>query len=514
MTRFPFARCALAASLVAAFAAAGVHYAPGASAAAVATGPSPAAIVVRAAPGMEGMPGAATAQPAFAPSARGSVDFSDIVERYGPAVVNVSVTGRAPRGAPRGGPGAEPEPDDALREFLRRFGPPGTQQAPRGEVPAVRGLGSGFIVSADGLILTNAHVVEGAEEIVVRLTDRREFRAKLVGADPQTDVAVLRIEARNLPTVKLGDPSRVKVGEPVLAIGSPYGFENTVTAGIVSAKSRSLPDDTYVPFLQTDVAVNPGNSGGPLFDARGEVIGINSQIYSRTGGFQGLSFAIPIDVATRVQGQLVSTGRVERGRLGVSIQELDQSLARAFGMETPRGALVTGVAPGSPGAAAGLRTGDVIVALDGRPIDRSAELPARVAEMKPGQRASIEVLRERSSKTLSIIVGTFTPEKVATASDAQPPGAPQPAARLGLAVRELRAGEGGPGQPAGLLVESAGGPAGQAGIRPGDRILSVNGTAVSTVAQLRDRVSAAGDEVALLIQRNDARVFVSLRLAA
>jgi serine protease Do len=514
MTRFPFARCALAASLVAAFAAAGVHYAPGASAAAVATGPSPAAIVVRAAPGMAGMPGAATAQPAFAPSARGSVDFSDIVERYGPAVVNVSVTGRAPRGAPRGGPGAEPEPDDALREFLRRFGPPGTQQAPRGEVPAVRGLGSGFIVSADGLILTNAHVVEGAEEIVVRLTDRREFRAKLVGADPQTDVAVLRIEARNLPTVKLGDPSRVKVGEPVLAIGSPYGFENTVTAGIVSAKSRSLPDDTYVPFLQTDVAVNPGNSGGPLFDARGEVIGINSQIYSRTGGFQGLSFAIPIDVATRVQGQLVSTGRVERGRLGVSIQELDQSLARAFGMETPRGALVTGVAPGSPGAAAGLRTGDVIVALDGRPIDRSAELPARVAEMKPGQRASIEVLRERSSKTLSIIVGTFTPEKVATASDAQPPGAPQPAARLGLAVRELRAGEGGPGQPAGLLVESAGGPAGQAGIRPGDRILSVNGTAVSTVAQLRDRVSAAGDEVALLIQRNDARVFVPLRLAS
>jgi serine protease Do len=507
MTRFPFARGALAASLVAAFAAAGVHYSPGASAAAAAIRPSPAAIVAQAAPGI---PGAPAAQPALAPSARGSVDFSDIVERYGPAVVNVSVTGRASRGSR----GAEPAPDDALREFLRRFGPPGAQQAPRGDTPAVRGLGSGFIVSADGLILTNAHVVEGAEEIVVRLTDRREFRAKLVGADPQTDVAVLRIEARNLPTVRLGDPSRVKVGEPVLAIGSPYGFENTVTAGIVSAKSRSLPDDTYVPFLQTDVAVNPGNSGGPLFDARGEVIGINSQIYSRTGGFQGLSFAIPIDVATRVQGQLVTTGRVERGRFGVSIQELDQSLARAFGMDTPRGALVTGVEPGSPGAAAGLRTGDVIVALDGRPIDRSAELPARVAEMKPGQRVSIEVLRERSSKTLSIIVGTFTPEKVAVVGDAQPPGAPQPAARLGLAVRELRAGEGSPGQPAGLLVEAAGGPAAQAGIRPGDRILSVNGTAVSTVAQLRDQVSAVGDEVALLIQRNDARVFVPLRLAS
>jgi serine protease Do len=511
MTRFPFARGVLAASLVAAFAAAGVHYAPGASAAAAtATRPTPAAVVAQAAPALPGAPAVPSAQPVLAPSVRGSVDFSDIVERYGPAVVNVSVTGRAARS----GPGAEPLPDEALREFLRRFGPPGAQQGPRGETPAVRGLGSGFVVSADGLILTNAHVVEGAEEIVVRLTDRREFRAKLVGADPQTDVAVLRIEARNLPTVKLGDPSRVKVGEPVLAIGSPYGFENTVTAGIVSAKSRSLPDDTYVPFLQTDVAVNPGNSGGPLFDARGEVIGINSQIYSRTGGFQGLSFAIPIDVATRVQGQLVATGRVERGRFGVSIQELDQSLARAFGMETPRGALVTAVEPGSPAAAAGLRTGDVIVALDGRPIDRSAELPARVAEMKPGQRASLEVLRDRGAKTLPIVAGTFTPAKVTTAGDAQPPGAPQPAARLGLAVRELRAGEGGPGQPAGLLVEASGGPAAQAGIRPGDRILSVNGTAVSTVAQLRDRVSAAGDEVALLIQRNDARVFVPLRLAS
>jgi len=299
----------------------------------------------------------------------------------------------------------------------------------------------------------------------------------------------------------------------VLAIGSPYGFENTVTAGIVSAKSRSLPDDTYVPFLQTDVAVNPGNSGGPLFDARGEVIGINSQIYSRTGGFQGLSFAIPIDVASRVQGQLVATGRVERGRFGVSIQELDQSLARAFGMSTPRGALVTGVEPDSPAAAAGLKTGDVIVALDGRPIDRSAELPARVAEMKPGQRAALEVLRDRRSTTLQIVTGTFTPAK-ATAAGAQPPGAPQPAARLGLALRELRAGEGGPGQAAGLVVEASGGPAAQAGIQPGDRILSVNGVSVSTVAQLRDRVSAAGDEVALLIQRNDIRVFVPLRLSS
>ncbi|MCZ8106013.1 MAG: Do family serine endopeptidase, partial [Burkholderiales bacterium] len=354
----------------------------------------------------------------------------------------------------------------------------------------------------------NAHVVNGADEITVRLTDRREFRAKLVGLDPQTDVAVLRIDAKGLPTVRLGDPSRVKVGEPVLAIGSPYGFENTVTAGIVSAKSRSLPDDTYVPFIQTDVAVNPGNSGGPLFDARGEVIGINSQIYSRTGGFQGLSFAIPIDVASQVQAQLVEHGKVVRGRFGVSIQELDQSLARAFGLEAPRGALVTGVEPGSPAAAAGLKTGDVIVALDGAPISRSAELPARVAGMKPGQRASLEVLRERRPQTMSIVVGGAEPVRTAQAEPAAVPAA----SRLGLSVRELRPGEAGAGEPAGLLVESAGGPAAQAGIRPGDRILSVNGAPVATVAQLRDRVKAAGDAVALLIQREDARVFVPLRL--
>jgi serine protease Do len=499
MTRLPFARGALAASLVAAFVAAGAHFAPALTPDARAATPG-AAVVAPAASVATG-----------APAARGGVDFSEIVERYGPAVVNVSVTGRS---AQRGGPGADAA-DEALREFLRRFGPgvPIPPQRPDAQAP-VRGLGSGFIVAADGLILTNAHVVDGAEEIVVRLNDRREFRAKLVGLDTQTDVAVLRIDAKGLPTVKLGDPSKVKVGEPVLAIGSPYGFENTVTSGIVSAKSRSLPDDTYVPFLQTDVAVNPGNSGGPLFDARGEVIGINSQIYSRTGGFQGLSFAIPIDVASRVQAQLVATGRVERGRFGVSIQELDQTLARAFGLDTPRGALVTGVEPGSPAAAAGLQAGDVIVALDGRAIDRSADLPARVAEMKPGQKATLEVMRERSTRTLSIVTGSFSAQKTAKAADTEAgSGGPQPAARLGLAVRELRPGEAGPGSPAGLLVEAAGGRAAQAGIRAGDRILSVNGQPVVTAAQLRERVKAAGDEVALLIQREDARVFVPLRLS-
>jgi serine protease Do len=408
-----------------------------------------------------------------------STDFSAIVERYGPAVVNITTAGRGPRGAASG----DPSSDEAMREFLRRFAPRGAP--PASQAPA-RGVGSGFIVSADGLILTNAHVVDGAEEITVRLTDRREFRAKLVGSDPQTDVAVLRVDARGLPTVRLGDPTRVRVGEPVLAIGSPYGFENTVTSGIVSAKGRSLPDGTYVPFLQTDVAVNPGNSGGPLFDARGEVVGINSQIYSRTGGFQGLSFAIPIDVASRVQAQLVEHGKVVRGRFGVTIQEVDQTLARAFGLDAPRGALVTGVEPGSAAAAAGLKPGDVIVALDGKAIERSADLPVRVAEMKPGQKAALEVLRERSRTQVAITVGTAGPERVASAAGAAPSDA-----RLGLSVREVGAGEAGPGEPAGLRVEAAEGPAAQAGIRPGDRILAVNGASVASVAELRERVKSA-----------------------
>jgi len=488
-TRSPFIRGTVAAAIVAAFAALGVHGATGASPTQVAR--APVAVVAQA-----DAPRVVSAAP---------VDFSAIVERYGPAVVNVSVSGRA-RSA---GPGADPSNDEALQEFLRRFGPRGPQM-PRPDAPS-RGQGSGFIVSADGLILTNAHVVEGADEITIRLTDRREFRARLVGSDPQTDVAVLRIDAKDLPTVKLGDPSRVKVGEPVLAIGSPYGFENTVTSGIVSAKSRSLPEGTYVPFLQTDVAVNPGNSGGPLFDVRGEVIGINSQIYSRTGGFQGLSFAIPIDVATSVQAQLVASGKVTRGRFGVTIQELDQTLARAFGMDTPHGALVTGVEPGSPAAQAGIKTGDVIVALDGKPIGRSAELPAMVALLKPGQKASLEVLRDRAPRTLTIAAGDAAATRTAAAKDAAP-AAPQPAARLGLTLREVKPGEVGAEQGGGLLVEAAGGPAAAAGIRPGDRILSVNGAAVTTAAQLRDRVQAAGNDVALLIQRDEARVFVPLRL--
>ncbi|MFN7607855.1 MAG: trypsin-like peptidase domain-containing protein, partial [Ralstonia sp.] len=272
------------------------------------------------------------------------MDFSGIVDRYGPAVVNISTTAHAQRTSMQGLPPGM-SPDDPFSEFFKRFMPQMPQQ--RGD-QIVRGLGSGFIVSSDGLILTNAHVVDGAQEVNVKLTDRREFKAKVLGVDKQSDVAVLRISATNLPVVQIGSPANTKVGEPVLAIGSPYGFENTVTAGIVSAKSRSLPDDTYVPFIQTDVAVNPGNSGGPLFNQRGEVIGINSQIYSQTGGYQGLSFAVPIDVAMKVEQQLVSTGKVTRGRLGIAVQEVDQSLADSFKLPKPEGALVTAVDDGGP----------------------------------------------------------------------------------------------------------------------------------------------------------------------
>ena len=330
------------------------------------------------------------------PGAAVATDFSGIVEHYGPAVVNISVVGKA-RQTPAAAEDPDADPEDPFSQFFRRFGPP----MPHGPMPRgggiMRGLGSGFIVSPDGLILTNAHVVDGASEVTVKLTDRREFKAKVLGADKQTDVAVIRIDAKNLPVVKIGNPAVSKVGEPVLAIGSPYGFENSATAGIISAKSRSLPEDTYVPFIQTDVAVNPGNSGGPLFNLKGEVIGINSQIYSQTGGYQGVSFAIPIDVATHVEDQLVKHGKVTRGRLGVSIQEVTQALADSFGLKTLKGALVSSVEKDSPAERAGLEPGDVIVNFNGRDIGQSADLPAQVASMAPGTSAKIEVIRKDAS---------------------------------------------------------------------------------------------------------------------
>jgi len=447
-------------------------------------------------------PVTASAQPAAVAT---PIDFSGIVDQYGPAVVNISVTARAQRTAAQMPPGIDP--DDPLFQFFKRFGP--QFQGPQGgQSQLVKGLGSGFIVSPDGLILTNAHVVDGAQEVTVKLTDRREFKAKVLGADSQTDVAVIRIDAKNLPTVRFGDPSRVRVGEPVLAIGSPYGFENTVTAGIVSAKSRSLPDDTYVPFIQTDVAVNPGNSGGPLFNQRGEVIGINSQIYSQTGGYQGLSFAIPINVATKVQDQLVAHGKVTRGRLGIGVQEVNQALAQSFGLPKPAGALVNSVEPDSPAAKAGLKPGDVIVQLDNDVIDHSGDLPEHVADLKPGTQSAIKIIRKGQPMTLTVKIGTAKDQAVAQKGSGGEAGG-----KLGLAVRPLTPAEKrDSGIDGGLVVEDVAGPAARVGIQPGDVILSLNGTPITSADQLRALVAKSGKQVALLVQRDEARIFIPLDL--
>jgi serine protease Do len=386
------------------------------------------------------LPGPSQAQPQSAdatiqqPSAEtplvtGLPDFTPLVERFGPSVVNVSVTGKNEAVA-----NADPMPgipeNSPFYDFFRRFGP---QVPPQSEAPIQRGQGSGFIISADGLILTNAHVVGNASEITVKLMDRREYTAEVVGIDEQTDVAVLKIEAVGLPAVKIGDAKHLKVGEWVIAIGSPFGFENTVTSGIVSGKSRSLPDGTYVPFIQTDVAVNPGNSGGPLFNMRGEVVGINSQIFSRTGGYMGLSFAIPIDVAMNVKDQLVATGSVTRGRIGVQIQEIDQSLAQSFGLPNAYGALVSKVEPGGPADAAGIRNGDVILKVDGEKIKQMSELPAVIAAKQPGSEVRIDIWRGGKQQQKDVVVGRFEKEKLASAKGPEQVNAD----KLGLAVRKL-----------------------------------------------------------------------------
>ena len=441
--------------------------------------------------------------PAPAPQAlRAMPDFAALAERHGPAVVNVSVTrmaeaGKETREIPQFGP------DSPFYEFFRRFEMP----IPRGYMPQ-HGVGSGFIVSPDGLVLTNAHVVADASEVTVKLTDRREFKAKVVGSDPQSDIALLRIDARELPTVKLGDAKDVRVGEWVVAIGSPYGFENTVTAGIVSATSRALPDGTYVPFIQTDVAVNPGNSGGPLFNLNGEVIGINAQIYSGTGGYQGLSFAIPVDVVAKVMDQLVQHGKVTRGRIGVTIQEMSQPLAESFGLKKPAGALVSAVDQDGPAAKAGIETGDVILKVDGRAITHSSELPVAIADIKPGSTARIEIWRKGASRDLVVTVGELQPTKMArTPADGNPQG------RLGVAVRGLTPDElKRAGVTTGVLVENAGGAAAKAGVQPGDIILAVNNASVKDVEQLRGLIMKAGKTVALLLQRDDAKIFVPVEL--
>jgi serine protease Do len=366
-------------------------------------------------------------------------DFTELAEKQGPTVVNISTTQMRER---RAGPQIPNlEEDDPLYDFFRRFAP--RPPGPGGQGPRdyeTRSLGSGFIISADGYVLTNAHVVDAADEITVSLTDKREFKARVIGADKRTDLALIKIDATGLPAVRMGDPNRLKVGEWVVAIGSPFGFASTVTAGIVSAKGRSLPQENFVPFIQTDVAINPGNSGGPLFNMRGEVVGINSQIYSRTGGFMGLSFAIPIDVAMDVQGQLRQFGRVSRGRIGVVIQEVSKELAESFGLSKPLGALVNQVEKGSPAEKAGVEAGDIITKFDGKPVSSSSELPRIVGGTKPGSKASMELWRNGNSRDVTVTVGELPEDRVASRSERRGGKPPEVAAnRLGFVVVDLTA---------------------------------------------------------------------------
>lgn len=458
---------------------------------------------------------AAALMPAEAAAKTGIPDFSGLVETYGPAVVNISAKHVVKQTARRSMQQLPVDPDDPFYQFFKRFygqfpgfnggdnGGPGAQE----DVPSAS-LGSGFIISNDGYILTNAHVVDGANVVTVKLTDKREFRAKVVGTDKQSDVAVLKISASNLPTVKIGDPSQSKVGQWVVAIGSPYGFDNTVTSGIISAKGRSLPNENYTPFIQTDVPVNPGNSGGPLFNLQGQVIGINSMIYSQTGGFQGLSFAIPIDEAIRVKDELVKTGHVSRGRLGVAVQGVNQTLADSFGLQKPAGALVSSVDPGGPAAKAGLQAGDVILAVNGTAVSDSTDLPSQIASMKPGSKATLDVWRDKAKKQVTVTLGSLSDTKVAdNGTKASEQG------RLGVAVRPLTPQErSGTSLTHGLLVQQSSGPAASAGIQAGDVILAVNGRPVTSVEQLRDVIAKAGNSVALLIQRDNAQIFVPVDL--
>jgi serine protease Do len=457
---------------------------------------------------------AAALMPAEAAAKTGIPDFSGLVETYGPAVVNISAKHVVKQVSHRSMRQLPVDPDDPFFQFFKRFYGgqfPGYNGGDNGggqeDVPSAS-LGSGFIISNDGYILTNAHVVDGANVVTVKLTDKREFHAKVIGTDKQSDVAVLKINASNLPTVKIGDPNQSKVGQWVVAIGSPYGFDNTVTSGIISAKARSLPNENYTPFIQTDVPVNPGNSGGPLFNLQGQVIGINSMIYSQTGGFQGLSFAIPIDEAIRVKDELVKSGHVSRGRLGVAVQGVNQTLANSFGLQKPAGALVSSVDPGGPAAKAGLQAGDVILGVNGTAVNDSTDLPAQIASMKPGTKATLDIWRDKAKKQVTVTLGSLTDSKAGnngTQTSEQ--------GRLGVAVRPLTPQErSGTSLTHGLLVQQSSGPAASAGIQPGDVILAVNGRPVTSVEQLRDVIAKSGNSVALLIQRDNAQIFVPVDL--
>ena len=447
--------------------------------------------------------------------ARDLPDFTRLVEEQGGAVVNISTTQavRRPTAVPQL-PGIE---DEEVQEFFRRFIPrqqPAPQQGPR---PESRSLGSGFIISADGYILTNAHVIDGADEITVKLTDKREYKAKVIGADKRTDVALIKIEAAGLPVVKLGDPNKLKVGEWVLAIGSPFGFDNTVTAGIVSGKGRSLPQENLVPFIQTDAAVNPGNSGGPLFNLRGEVVGINSQIYSRTGGYMGLSFAIPIDLALDVQSQLRATGRVSRGRIGVVIQEVTKELADSFGLTKPQGAWVNSVEKGGPADKAGVEVSDIIIKFDGKAVNSSSDLPRIVGATRPGSKVNLQVWRKGAAKELTVTVAEIPAEKTASRESKAAKPVETAANRMGLVLSELSEDQHKELKVTGGVVvdEVRGQPRGD--VRKGDVILALihkgNNTEAKSVAQFNKALSAVGktDTFTLHLRRGENQSFVTIK---
>jgi serine protease Do len=448
---------------------------------------------------------AAATGSAAAPAAPATVappNFTRITKEQGAAVVNITTDSVRKAAEADGGEDGPPDP-------FGLFGFPGGPRGMPREVP-VHGTGSGFIVDPSGLILTNAHVVKGAQEVTVKLTDRREFKAKVLGADARTDVAVLKIDAKDLPTVRLGNTRDLQVGEWVAAIGSPFGFENSVTVGVVSAKGRSLPDGSGVNFIQTDVAVNPGNSGGPLFNSRGEVVGINSQIYSRSGGYMGVSFAIPVELAHRVQEQIVATGKVDHPRLGVVVQEVNQALADSFGLPRPAGALVAKVEPGSPADKAGLRAGDVIRSVNQQPVVTSGDLPAQIALLKSGESVLLKVWRKGNEQALQATLAPGKKQLAAAGGNAAPAGG---GGKLGLALRPLQPAERSEaGVEAGLVVEQATGPAGRAGIQPGDLVLSINGVPANTVEDARQAVEKSGKSAALLIQRGEDRLFVPVRI--
>jgi serine protease Do len=437
-------------------------------------------------------------------------NYRAIFAQAGPAVVGVTVSGMHTASAAEQQQGLPPGlENDPFFQFFR--GLPGMQPRGRGGNPSqpFRGQGSGFIISGDGLILTNAHVVREAKDVTVKLSDRREFAAKVLGADPTTDIAVLRINAKDLPTVRLGNPKQLEVGDPVMAVGAPFGFEQTATQGIVSAKGRSLPGDSVVPFIQTDAAVNPGNSGGPLFDGSGAVVGINAQIYSQSGGYQGLAFAIPIDVALKVKDQIVATGKASHGRLGVTVQDVNQSLAESFGMKRPDGALVASVARNSAAAKAGLKPGDVITEVNGEPIVRSGSLSSLIGMASPGDKVKLKVWRDRGAIDIEAkLGGAEEADKQAAANE--------PADRsgqLGLALRPLTREERRQMQSeGGMLVENVSGPAARAGIEPGDVLVAINGRPVTSVEQVKSVMSAKPKSVALLVERDGERIFVPVNL--